>query len=126
MDKSKFHKILNWPPPNYLKAPQSFLGFANFYFRFIKNNSKTISSLTQFLKEDSVFPLKWKSLRQFHQLKEAFNTSPILSHFNPSLPTIVEMDASDYALGALLSQASDLGRNPIAFDSLKHISSELN
>ncbi|MBW0537753.1 hypothetical protein O181_077468 [Austropuccinia psidii MF-1] len=45
-----------------------------------------------------------EALSQFHQLKEAFTTAPILSHFNPSLPTIVETDASNYALGAVLSQ----------------------
>ncbi|MBW0499471.1 hypothetical protein O181_039186 [Austropuccinia psidii MF-1] len=45
---------------------------------------------------------------------------------NPSLPTIVDTDASNYALGAVLSQDSDSGRHPIAFDSHKHITEELN
>ncbi|MBW0593833.1 hypothetical protein O181_133548 [Austropuccinia psidii MF-1] len=47
-------------------------------------------------------------------------------HFNPSLPTIVETDASDYALGDILSQVSDSGKHPIAFDSCKLIPAELN
>ncbi|MBW0490465.1 hypothetical protein O181_030180 [Austropuccinia psidii MF-1] len=67
-----------------------------------------------------------ESLSQFHQLKEAFTTAPILSHFNPSLPTIVETHASNYALGAVLSQVSDSGKHPIAFDSHKPIPEELN
>ncbi|MBW0517974.1 hypothetical protein O181_057689 [Austropuccinia psidii MF-1] len=74
----------------------------------------------------SRFPLNEEALRKFHQLKEAFTTSPILSHFNPSLPTIVETDASDYAMGALLSQVSDSGNHPIAFDSCKLLPEELN
>ncbi|MBW0594173.1 hypothetical protein O181_133888 [Austropuccinia psidii MF-1] len=78
MDQAKVQKILNWPPPRNLKALQSFLGFANFYRRFIKNYSKKISSLTSFLKKDSRFPLNEEALRQFHQLKEAFTTAPIL------------------------------------------------
>ncbi|MBW0579673.1 hypothetical protein O181_119388 [Austropuccinia psidii MF-1] len=45
---------------------------------------------------------------------------------NPSLPTIVETDASDYALGAVLSQVSDSGKHPIAFDSRKLIPAGLN
>ncbi|MBW0466100.1 hypothetical protein O181_005815 [Austropuccinia psidii MF-1] len=73
-----FQKILNWTPPRNLKALQSFLGFANFNCRFIKNYSKKISSRTSFLKKDSCFPLNEEALSQFHQLKEAFTTAPIL------------------------------------------------
>ncbi|MBW0574257.1 hypothetical protein O181_113972 [Austropuccinia psidii MF-1] len=79
-----------------------------------------------FPKKDSCFPLNEEALSQFQQLKEAFTTGPILSHFNPSLPTIAETDASNYALGALLSQVSDSGKHPIAFDSRKLIPAELN
>ncbi|MBW0540199.1 hypothetical protein O181_079914 [Austropuccinia psidii MF-1] len=99
MDQAKFQQILNWPPPRNLKAFQSFLGFANFYLCFIKNYSKKISSLTSFLKKDSFFPLN----------EEALKT-----------------DASNYALGAVLSQVSDSGKHPIPFDSRKPIPAELN
>ncbi|MBW0579187.1 hypothetical protein O181_118902, partial [Austropuccinia psidii MF-1] len=99
MDQAKVQQILNWPPPRNLKALQSFLGFANFYRRFIKNYSKKISSLTSFLKKDSCFPLN----------EEALKT-----------------DASDYALGAVLSQVSDSGKHPIALNSHKPIPEELN
>ncbi|MBW0589207.1 hypothetical protein O181_128922 [Austropuccinia psidii MF-1] len=126
MDQAKVQQILNWRLPRNLKALQSFLGFANVYRCFIKNYSKKISSLTSFLKKDSFFPLNEEALSQFHQLKEAFTTSPNLSHFNPSLPTIVETNSSDYALGAVLSQVSDSGKHPIAFDSRKLIPAELN
>ncbi|MBW0548756.1 hypothetical protein O181_088471, partial [Austropuccinia psidii MF-1] len=63
MDQAKVQQILNWPPPRNLKAPQSFLGFANFYCRFIKNFSKKISSLTSFHNKDSCFTLNEKALR---------------------------------------------------------------
>ncbi|MBW0495300.1 hypothetical protein O181_035015 [Austropuccinia psidii MF-1] len=126
MKQAKVQKILHWPPPRNLKALKSFLGFANFYCHFIKNYSKKISSLTSFLKKDSRFPLNEEALRKFHQLKEAFTISLIISHFNPSLPTIVETDASTYALGAILSQVSDSGKHPIAFDSHKLIPAKLN
>ncbi|MBW0563456.1 hypothetical protein O181_103171 [Austropuccinia psidii MF-1] len=126
MDQAKVQQILNWPPPRNLKALQSFLGFSNFHRRFIKNYSNKISSLTSFFKKDSRFPLNEEALRQFHQLKQAFTIASILSHFYPSLPTIVETYASDYALGAVLSQISDLGKHPIAFDSRKLLPAELN
>ncbi|MBW0522990.1 hypothetical protein O181_062705 [Austropuccinia psidii MF-1] len=67
-----------------------------------------------------------EALSQFQIIKEAFATAPILSHFNPSLPAIVETDASDYALGAVLSQVNDSGKHHIAFDSHKLLPAELN
>ncbi|MBW0494832.1 hypothetical protein O181_034547 [Austropuccinia psidii MF-1] len=74
-----------------------------------------------FLKKYSCFPLNEEALSQFHQLKESFTPAPVLSHFNPSLPTIVETEASNYALGAILSQVSDSGKHPIEFDSRKFV-----
>ncbi|MBW0465430.1 hypothetical protein O181_005145 [Austropuccinia psidii MF-1] len=65
-------------------------------------------------------------LSTHYQIKKAFTTAPILSHFNPSLPAIVETDASDYSLGAVLSQVNDSGKHPIAFDSFKLLPAELN
>ncbi|MBW0580367.1 hypothetical protein O181_120082 [Austropuccinia psidii MF-1] len=99
MDQEKVQQILNCLPPRNLKALQSFLGFTNFYLRFIKNYSKKISSLTSLLKKDSCFPLN----------EEALKTN-----------------ACNYALGAVLSQLSDSGKYPIAFNSRKRIPAKLN
>ncbi|MBW0489798.1 hypothetical protein O181_029513 [Austropuccinia psidii MF-1] len=84
------------------------------------------TSLTSLLTKDSPLIFNEEALSQFQILKEAFTTSPILSHLNPSLPTIVETDASDYASGAVLSQVNDSGKHPIAFDSFKLLPAELN
>ncbi|MBW0495715.1 hypothetical protein O181_035430 [Austropuccinia psidii MF-1] len=89
MNSSKAQQILNCTQPEKIKALQSFLGFANFYHHFIKNYSKKISSLTSLLKKDSPFILNEEALSQLQILKQAFTTAPILSHFNPSLPTIL-------------------------------------
>ncbi|MBW0579714.1 hypothetical protein O181_119429, partial [Austropuccinia psidii MF-1] len=74
----------------------------------------------------SPFIFNEEALSQFQVPKEAFTSAPILSHFNPSLPTNVETDASDYALGAVLSHVNDSGKHPIAFDSCKRLPAELN
>ncbi|MBW0512319.1 hypothetical protein O181_052034 [Austropuccinia psidii MF-1] len=126
MDSSKVQQILNWPQPKNIKSLQSFLGFSNFYFYFIKNYSKEITALTFLLKKDSPFIFNEEALSLFQILKEALTTAPILSHFNPSLPDIVETDASDYSLGAVLSQVKDSGKHPIAFNSCKLLPAELN
>ncbi|MBW0492782.1 hypothetical protein O181_032497 [Austropuccinia psidii MF-1] len=114
------------PAPKNIKALPSFLGFANLYGNFIKNYSKTITSLTSLLNKDSPFIFNEEALSQFQLLKEEFTTSPILSHFNPPLPTIFETDASDNALGDVLSQVNDSGKHPIAFDGGKLLPAELN
>ncbi|MBW0586492.1 hypothetical protein O181_126207 [Austropuccinia psidii MF-1] len=88
---------------------------------------KHVASVLQRLRyNDSCFIFNEEALSQFQVLKESFTTSPILSHFNPSLPTIVQTDASDYALGASLSQLNDSGKHPIAFESCKLLPAELN
>ncbi|MBW0530101.1 hypothetical protein O181_069816 [Austropuccinia psidii MF-1] len=126
MDSSNIQQILNWPHPKNLKALQSLLGFVNFYWNFIKNHSKKITSLTSLLKTDSPFIFNGEALSRFQILKEAFTNAHILSNLNPSLQTILETDASDYALGAVLSQVKDSGKHPIAFDSCKLLPAKLN
>ncbi|MBW0559467.1 hypothetical protein O181_099182 [Austropuccinia psidii MF-1] len=99
-----------------------------------EENVKHVASVLQRLRDNNLFAKASKfsfsfneeALSQFQILKEAFTTAPILSHFNPSLPTIVETDASDYALGAVLSHVNDSGKHPIAFDSFKLLPAELN
>ncbi|MBW0541203.1 hypothetical protein O181_080918 [Austropuccinia psidii MF-1] len=126
MDSSKVQQIPNCPQPKNIKALQSFLGFANFYCCFIKHYSKKITSLTSLLKKDSPLFFNEETFIHFQALKELFTSSPILSHFNPSLPTIVETYSSDYPLGAVLSQLNDSGKHSIAFDSRKLLPAELN
>ncbi|MBW0590448.1 hypothetical protein O181_130163 [Austropuccinia psidii MF-1] len=99
--------------------------------RLTENNlfskaSKQITSLTSLLKEESPFIFDEEALSLSQLLKEALTTAPITSRFNHSLPTNVETDASDYALGDLLSHVNDSGNNPIEFDSHKLLPAELN
>jgi hypothetical protein len=105
--------------PKSLRDVQSFLGFANFYRRFIKNFSKICRPLTESTKGKRK-DWHWTSEMEesFEVLKERFTTAPILTHFDPTKTCIVETDASDFALGAILSQKDEDGRlHPIAFHS---------
>ncbi|MBW0531965.1 hypothetical protein O181_071680 [Austropuccinia psidii MF-1] len=70
--------------------------------------------------------LNEEALSQSQLLKKPFISSPILSHFNPSLQAIVETYASDYSLGNVLSQVDDSGKCLIAFDICKLLHVELN
>ncbi|MBW0571429.1 hypothetical protein O181_111144 [Austropuccinia psidii MF-1] len=99
---------------NNLFAKSSKCGILGLYY------SKKITSLTSLFQKDSPSIFNEEALSRFQLLKEAFTTAPILSHFNPSLPIIVETDAS------VLSQVNDSGKHPIAFESRKLLPAELN
>jgi len=63
----------------------------------------------------------------FRELKHRFTTALILAHFDPKKPVIMETDASDFALGAVLSQRNEEGRlHPVAFHSRKFQPAEIN
>jgi hypothetical protein len=63
----------------------------------------------------------------FTELKQRFTSTLILTHFNPKCQSIVETDASDFALSAVISQRQDDGLlRPIAFHSRKFTSAEIN
>ncbi|KAL0148230.1 hypothetical protein M9458_056462 [Cirrhinus mrigala] len=105
MDETKVKAVTEWPQPNTVKELQRFLGFANFYRRFIHNYSMVSAPLTTLLK-GKPSKLRWteEASNFFATLKERFTTAPILKHPDPDLPFIVEVDASDCGIGAVLSQ----------------------
>jgi len=114
----KVQAVLNWKTPGSLTGIQSFLGFANFYQRFILNYSRVARPLTELTKKESGKEWGWNQEVEaaFRELKNRFTTAPILAHFNPQKPVIIETDASDFALGAVLSQRNNEGRlHPVAF-----------
>ena len=127
MDKTKTEAIQTWPTPCNIKDIQSFIGFANFYHRFIQDFSKIVTPLTKLTRKDT--PWNWSETTQtsFETLKNAFITAPILQYFDPNKPITVEADASDYAIGAVLSQPDkDNHLHPIAFYSHKFQPAEIN
>src|SRR5436190_6363334 len=109
MDPVKIDSILSWPTPTCVLDIQTFLGFANFYRRFIRNYSRIIVPITNLLKKTVAFSWNTTANKAFKRLQKAFTTAPILRHFDPSRPAILETDASDYAEGGVVSQYDDEG-----------------
>src|SRR5436189_3661512 len=101
--------------PTSIKEIQSFLGFANYYRKFIKDYGKTVVTLTNLTKKDVPFEWSKDAQQEFETLKRRFTEEPILAHYDPNEKAILEMDASDYAIGACMSQkGSDNKLRPIA------------
>jgi len=105
MSQDKVEAVLAWERPTSIKEVQSFLGFANFYRRFIQGYSQVARPLTELTKKKEEGQWRWnpEAEKAFKELKKRFTTAPILSHFNPTRPVIIETDASDFAIGAVLS-----------------------
>ncbi len=129
MDDSKVRAVTDCPQPTTVKELQRFLGFANFYRRFIRNYSLIASPLTSLLK-GKPSKLKWteEATQAFTKLKDNFTTAPILKHPDPNLPFVIEVDASDCGIGAVLSQRHGQPGKlyPCAFFSRKLTSAERN
>ncbi|KAK3544074.1 hypothetical protein QTP86_001043 [Hemibagrus guttatus] len=129
MDVVKVQAVTEWPAPTSVRELQRFLGFANFYRRFIRNYSLVAGPLTLLLRGKPK-KLTWMDLARsaFQRLKNCFTTAPILRHPDPDLPFVVEVDASSSGLGAVLSQRHGIpGKfHPCAFYSRKLTSAEVN
>jgi len=127
MDQTKVQAVLDWPAPGNLKELQRFLGFSNFYRKFIHLYSQIVLPLTMLTRRSQPFVWSAQAQTAFTALKRAFTTAPVLAIFNPTLPITLETDASDFAMGAVLSQASGTGPpHPVAFFSRKFQASEIN
>ncbi|TKA50332.1 hypothetical protein B0A49_13656, partial [Cryomyces minteri] len=127
MDPAKTAAIRDWPQPENMRDVQTFLGFANFYRRFIKDYSKLVAPLVKLTRKDVRFFYDDACRKAFETLQEAFASSSILIHFDPEKPCIVETDASDYVSAGVLSQYDDQGiLRPVAYFSKKHSPQECN
>src|SRR5258708_5337303 len=127
MDESKVQVIQDWPVPKRVKDIQSFLGFANFYRRFIANYSDMSMPLNWLMRKNICWDWLTACRDAFQLLKKAFTSAPVLHHFDLALPPIVEMDTSDYAIAGIFSlHADDVDIHPVTFYSCTLTDAKLN
>ena len=127
MDPAKIATIQQWPELQNVHDVRCFLGFANFYRRFIRGFSKLAAPLTKLTKKGVPFNFDPKVKAAFDKLRSLFTSDLILAHYDPDRRTVVETDASDFVSGGVLSQYDDQGvLRPVAFFSQKHTPAECN
>ena len=128
MDPAKVSAVSSWPVPDSRKQLQRFLGFANFYRRFIRGYSTVAAPLTALT--SSKVPFRWSVAAEeaFQHLKGRFSSAPILLIPDPERQFVIEVDASDVGVGAVLSQraAKDQKLHPCAFFSRRLSPAERN
>lgn len=120
MDPAKISAVSAWPVPETRRQLQRFLGFANFYRRFIRGFSSLAAPLTFLTSPKVAFTWGPAADQTFGGLKTRFTTAPILQLPDLDQHFVVEVDASDAGVGAVLSQhsASDQKLHPYAHSSL--------
>lgn len=112
-DPTKITIIQKWPSPTSVKELRSFLGLAGYYRRFVKNFGSIAKPLTELLKKGHLFVWTASTESAFQCLKQSLMTTPVLATPNFHQPFVVETDASDKGIGAVLQQNG----HPIAFVS---------
>ena len=135
IEENKIEAVKVWPEPKSIRDIQVFLGFANFYQRFIQGFSRIAALLISMLKTTAGTSLRAannssfltsEAKLDFLQLRQAFTEAPILHHYDPKRYIQIETYASGYAIGDIVSQLTpETGQlHLVAFFSRKMIPAE--
>nr|GEU57995.1 reverse transcriptase domain-containing protein [Tanacetum cinerariifolium] len=126
VDKAKVDVITKLPHPTTVKGIRSFLGYATFYRRFIKDFSKIARPMTRLLEKDTPFLFSKECVEAFQTLKRKLTEAPIL--IAPDYDKLFELmcDASDFAIGVVLGQHQGKHFRPIHYASKTMTETESN
>jgi len=126
-DPKKIKAIVEWPTPKNVKDVQRFIGLCNYYRRFVKNFSAIAKPLHSLTKKGIKFVWSPDCETAFEILKKRLTTSPVLLHPDITKQFVVECDASNFAIGAVLSQYDENNKlHPVAYHSRSLNNAELN
>jgi len=103
MEKEKVQGVIEWPVPKSVKDVQKFLGLANYYRRFVKDFAKIARPLHEMTRKENKWNWGERQQKTFEELKEKFTTEPVLVTPDLDKEMRVEVDASDFAMGGVLS-----------------------
>jgi len=114
---NRTEKVKNYPVPKNPKEIKQFLGLVGYYRKFIKDFSKIAKPLTKLLQKSTTFVWTNEQQHSFESLKNKLISQPVLAYPDWNKPFILTTDASNEAIGAILSQGI-IGRDkPLAFAS---------
>jgi len=103
MDFHKVQTIVDRATPTFVQNVQCFIGFANFYWRFIAHYSSIMAFFTLLIKKDQHFSWGVEADNAFQSLKSSFIIGPFFIHLNPSKLFVLDIDTFNYTIGIVLS-----------------------
>ena len=125
-DPEKIRAVVEWPTPTSVSDTRSFLGLASYYRRFVRNFAEVAAPLHALTKKDAKFVWTEEAQRAFEALQAALISPPILAMPTDEGEFVVDTDASDRTIGAVLSQSQDGIERVIAYASRALDSRERN
>ena len=121
-DPKKIEKVANWPVPTYKRDIQQFLGLANYYRRFIKDFARIARPLHKLTEKNAAFNWDKDCQSAFETLRNKLVSAPILAFPDLGRAFILDTDASDTGIGAVLSQVDDNGAEQVVAYASKSLS----
>ncbi len=118
--------IMNWQASRSVKRVQSFIDFANFYWKFIKNFFNLIMSMMALIQKNTSFKWTEKADQDFKKLKTMFISVSILVSFDHTCMTVMKTNFSDWCIDETLLQLVNNVWRLYAYYSKKNTSAECN
>ena len=103
-DPAKTEKVATWPVPTSKREVQQFLELANYYRRFVKNFATIAKPLHHLTEKTAKFEWTEQAQSAFEELRLRLVTAPVLAFPDYTRPFILDTDASETRVGAVLSQ----------------------
>ena len=128
-DQQKIAGVQSYPVPATKKNVRAFLGLVGYYRRFVPDFASIATPLTNLTKKRYPEKVVWDDACEgaFQKLKAALVAKPVLKVADPTEPFVLQTDASNFGLGAVLSQNGDDGcEHPVAYASRKLLPREVN
>ncbi|KAJ0182603.1 hypothetical protein K1T71_001972 [Dendrolimus kikuchii] len=117
-DPNKVKAIVEAPAPSDITQLRSFLGFINYYAKFIPNLSTLLHPLHKLLKKNKIWVWSQECDKAFQSVKNSIANTNVLVHYKPDLPLVLAVDSSSYGIGSVLSHRYPNGEDrPICFAS---------
>ncbi|CAF4851479.1 unnamed protein product [Rotaria sp. Silwood1] len=115
----KVRAINDIPVPNSIKSATSFIKMAEYYRNHIPNFSTLARPLFDLTKKHAKFIWGDEQQNSYNKIKQLLTTKPLLQFPDSDLPFVIQVDASNYGIGAVLMQNFGTGEQPVAYMSQK-------
>ena len=116
-DPDKVKAVSDWPVPQDVTEVKRFLGLCSYYCRFVKDFATVAKPLTRLTEKNIPFVWGDDESAAFETLKSLLTSSPVMTYPNPTSTFILDTDASNVGIGAVLSQIVDGEERVVAYGS---------